>query len=341
MRFLSLLTIALPVVLLPFQGRVDKATGAPRFRPNATAIPGRTSLLWDEIRSDASDRSNPGERGRTFVSNAKAANPLGGYFSEADPQSMLAGLHQRIPCGADETAGCHRDGWAETVENCHQGSAVIKGPVPEALDGARKINDLGVKAWDRGDLAQAERCHRQALEIRRRLAPRSLDLAESYNNLGSVEQQLGDLATAEKYEHSALAIRQALAPDSLAVAETLHSLGRVRMDRGDLAGAEQYLQRSLNIRLKLAPGSRDLALSLIGLANLSGRRGDVTRQEEYLHQALSLEGNLTPADLASIYQGLGGACLQRGNPEKAEEYIRQALEIREHVLPDSLPLAIS
>ncbi|HVR27504.1 MAG TPA: tetratricopeptide repeat protein [Candidatus Polarisedimenticolia bacterium] len=214
-------------------------------------------------------------------------------------------------------------------------------PAPDGLDLARNLNSLGVAAWERGDLVKAEEYHRQALEIRQRLAPGSLDLAESYNHLGDVEQELGHLATAEKYENNALAIREGLAPDSLAVAETLHSLGRVTMDRGDLAKAEEYYRRSLDLSLKLAPGSRDLALSFIGLANLCGHRGDLTGQEEYLHQASRLEGELTPADRATILQGLGGAYLQRGQPQKAEEYFRQALEIRQKFLPDSLALAIS
>lgn len=88
-------------------------------------------------------------------------------------------------------------------------------------------------------------------------------------------------------------------------------------------------------------GARDVALSLIGLANLAARRGDLTKQEDYLHQALSLDEKLNPADRATIFQGLGAACLQRGQPDKAEEYFTQTLVIRQELLPDSLALAIS
>lgn len=343
MRSLSLLTIALPAVLVPSLVWLDNATGVHRYRPEATAILAGANPLRDEMRSDALESWNPGARWRTFVSRANVARPIDGDIESSGPdsRSMFAQVDQRIPANADGTAACAHKGLAETEKSCRQDSAVMKGSAPEGLDLARNLNSVGVEAWDRGDLAKAEQYHRQALEIRQKLAPGSLDFAESCNHLGDVEQQLGDLTKAEKYERSALVIRQALAPDSLAVAETLHSLGRVIMDRGDLAKAEEYLQRSLDIRLKLAPGSRDFALSLIGLGNLSARRGDLTKQEDYLHQALSLEEKLAPADRATIFQGLGSACLQRGNPEKAEEYFHQALEIRQKLLPDSLAFAIS
>jgi CHAT domain-containing protein/Tfp pilus assembly protein PilF len=298
MRFLALLTIALPVVLVPYQLRPENASGAPAARSETMAVLAPTNSLWAERLNDSPRFLNLGATERMFSSRASVSTPV------------------------------ERD--IESAESASDG-----------LDLARNLNSLGVAAWERGDLAKSGEYHRQALEIRQKLAPGSLDLAESYNNLGNVEQELGHLATAEKYEHNALAIREELSPDSLAFAETLHSLGRVAMDRGDLAKAEEYMQRSLDLRLKLAPGSRDLASSFIGLANLSAHRGDLSRQEEYLHQASRLEEKLTPADRATILQGLGGAYLQRGQPQKAEEYFRQALEIRQKFLPDSLALAIS
>src|SRR5215469_5190428 len=65
------------------------------------------------------------------------------------------------------------------------------------LDVAHALNDCGVAAWERGDLADAGRYHRQALEIRQKLAPNSLEVAESLNRLSDAEEQLGYLAKAE------------------------------------------------------------------------------------------------------------------------------------------------
>jgi CHAT domain-containing protein/tetratricopeptide (TPR) repeat protein len=342
MLFLSLLTIALPVVLAPWQVRFDGAAGVPQFQTNAEAILAGANPLWDEVRSDALNPSSPGAGWRSLASLPHVANPMGDDIdpSETNRAPRPVREQQPIPTGGDKTIAGERGGVPDPKKIC-QDPPAIQGSAPQGLDLAAVLNGLGVKAWERGELAKAEQCHRQALEIRQKLEPRSLDVAESYNNLGNVEQQLGDLPKAEKFERNALAIRQALAPDSLAVAETLHSLGRVDMDHGDLAKAEEYLQRSLDIRLRLAPGSREFALSLIGFANLAAHRGDLTKQEDYLRRALSVDEKLNPADRAAIFQGLGAACLQRGQSEKAERYFTQALAIRQKSLPDSLALAIS
>ena len=272
MLFLLLLMIALPLVRVPSQVQLDNAGHAPRLLTEVSAIPAGANPLSDDARSDALNVATLGAGWPTVVSHTRVAKPIVGD-TDANRPGMLAQGQQSHRPGGSKTIADVPDGARETKESCLD-PASIHGPAPEGLDLAAVLNDLGVKAWEHGELSRAEQCHCQALAIRQKLAPRSLHAAESYNNLGTVEQQLGDLAKAEKYERNALAIRQALAPDGLAVAETLHGLGRVYMDRGDFAKAEKYLQRSLDIRLKLGPGSRDLALSFIGLANLAARRGD-------------------------------------------------------------------
>ncbi len=250
-----------------------------------------------------------------------------------------------IPGANEDSAASHAVGLGthphSKDEKPRQNSQLTSEQPLQGLALATKLEADGTIAMDRGELANAAKCHRGAISIRQKLAPASLDLAESLNHLGDVEEQLGELTQAEVNERRALAIRQRLSPDSLAVAETLHSLGRVEMDRGDLADAENNMQRSLSIRRKLAPGSHDLGFSLIGLASLYGRRGDLRKQEESFQEASSLEEKLTPVNRASIFQGLGNICLQRGQLEMAEEYFRKALAIRQEVMPSSLQMAIS
>jgi tetratricopeptide (TPR) repeat protein len=217
-----------------------------------------------------------------------------------------------------------------------------QGKLPGAhLAVASALNDCGIAAWERGDLANAARYHRQALDIRQRLAPASLDVAESLNHLGDVEEQFGYLENAEQHERKALEIRRKLAPNSLAVAESLHSLGRAAMARGDLARAEADFQAGMDIRQRLAPRGHELAFSFIGMANLCGRRGDFEKQEEYFNRALSLGDQLKPANQAAIFEGLGNLSVQRGQFERAEEYFRKALEIRQTFAAESLLVAIS
>src|SRR5580692_2570544 len=158
MRFLSLLTIVLPVVVAPSRSLAENARVA-QLPPQTAAIAAGTTSPSAE---------------------------------------------QRVPGAADGKAAC--DVSTKTEQGCTKDSAAPQGLASGGLDLAKRLNSLGVEAWERGDLAKAEQYHRQALEIRQKLAPGSLDLAESYNNLGDVEQELGHLETAEKYEHTALTI---------------------------------------------------------------------------------------------------------------------------------------
>src|SRR5450755_255291 len=137
MRVLALLTIALPVALVPFQVRPENAFGAPAAGSETTAVVASTNPLWDE-RLDSPRFLNPGAAERTFLSRASVS---------------ITG----------ESA-------IESAE-----------PAPDGLDLARNLNSLEVAAWERGDLVKAGEYHRQALEIRQKLAPGSLVLAESYN----------------------------------------------------------------------------------------------------------------------------------------------------------------
>ena len=125
---------------------------------------------------------------------------------------------------------------------------------------AASLNNLGIVARDRGELATAEAYYKRALAIKEKLAPDSLDVALP-EQPGDVARDRGDLATREAYQQRALAIREKLAPDSLDVAVSLNSLGSCGLRARDLATAEAYHRRALAIREKLGPGSSDEAES--------------------------------------------------------------------------------
>jgi CHAT domain-containing protein/Tfp pilus assembly protein PilF len=246
-----------------------------------------------------------------------------------------------LPVQAEETTSRGHDGSAKSETSCCPDPQVGQMADPEGLTLAKSLNDLGVEALKHDDLRKAEEYHRQALQIRLRLAPDSLDLADTFNGLGKIAENQGDLAKAMEYYEQALRIRRKLIPESLVVAENLHRLGNAAVNRGDLAKAEEYLVQSLDIRQKLAPGSRDLAFSLIGLGNLWWRRGDTPKEEEYFQRALQIAEKLSPLDSAAILDALGSACSQGSHPAKAKEYFEQALAIRQKMAPDSLGVAVS
>jgi CHAT domain-containing protein/Tfp pilus assembly protein PilF len=202
---------------------------------------------------------------------------------------------------------------------------------PGSLDVATSLNNLGIVAQERGDLAKAEQYHRQALEIQEQLAPRSLAVTTSLNSLGIVAKERGELAKADQYHRRALEIRERLAPGSLDVAESLNNLGVVADKRGDLGRADQYYRQGLEIHEKLAPGSLNVAESLGNLGIVAQERGELTKADQYFRQALTIREKLAPgrietaqllADLAAVLRG-------RQQPEVAAQFYARAVSALE------------
>ncbi|HEV8253255.1 MAG TPA: CHAT domain-containing tetratricopeptide repeat protein [Vicinamibacteria bacterium] len=201
--------------------------------------------------------------------------------------------------------------------------------MPDSVDVAMTLSNLGVVARGRGDFARAEDFHRRSLAIREKLAPGSLDVAASLKNLGVVARRRGETATAEDYYRRALAIEEALAPGSPSLARSLGNLANVLNDRGDPAAAEAVARRGLT--------------SLLGtLGDIARRRGDAATAD-YYRRALAATEKLAPASLrvALELHNLGAIARERGDLGSAEKSHRRALEIREKLAPGTTEQAES
>ncbi len=216
----------------------------------------------------------------------------------------------------------------------------------ESLALAQSLNDLGVLAFYRGDLARATELLQRALEISQELAPGSLTVAASLCNLGIVfasTSTSGELASATDLYQRALAIQQKLAPDSLDVALTLNNLGTVARQRGNLTRARDLFQRALVIEQELAPESLAVATTLSNLGEVAQQRGDLTRARDLLQRALVLQKRLIPDGLrvAETLNNLGNVAWQRDDLDRATDFHQRALAIRQELAPYSLDVAAS
>lgn len=211
----------------------------------------------------------------------------------------------------------------------------------ESLSVAAGAYSLGLLAFDRGDLTEAEKRYQEAFSLREKLAPNSGELAAILNNLGIVARNRGELETAERFYRRSLAIRQTLEPDSLAVGESLNNLGNLVQDRGELREAEQLFERALVLKQKHAPGSLTVASTLGNLGNASYYRGNLEQSEQHFREALALFEKLAPGSrrVAATLHNLGNVIEYRGDLVRAERYLRQALAIEEKLAPDSLGVA--
>ncbi|MGA2758684.1 MAG: CHAT domain-containing tetratricopeptide repeat protein, partial [Solirubrobacteraceae bacterium] len=218
-----------------------------------------------------------------------------------------------------------------------QALAIEETRAPEGLDAALTLENLGIVAWQTGNLVKAQKYLHRALDIQERLSPESLDVAGSLNELGTVADLQGDGIKAKRYFRHSLAIRQRKDPRSWAVSQSLHDLGLLAQEKGDLAKAERYTQQALDIDRELAKDSLDVAGDLNDLSYIAHDRGDLVRAEEYEYRALAIEEKEAPGGLyvAETLHGLGELLSQQGDFSRAQGYYEQSLAIREKFVPGS------
>ena len=99
------------------------------------------------------------------------------------------------------------------------------------------LNNLGSVYQDMGDLREAERCYRRAVEmIESTSGPESIELARPLNNLGSIYLEQGKYSKSIGIRRRSLAIREkACGPDDPEVAAVLRNLAVAYLARGTFA----------------------------------------------------------------------------------------------------------
>jgi len=176
-----------------------------------------------------------------------------------------------------------------TAEQLFQQALIIyEKNVPNSLEVAHVLYDLGSVVAARGELVRSEQLFQQALAIYETLVPNSLNVAGTLASLGNVAAARGELVRAEELYQQALAIQEKLAPNSLQVAYTLINLGLVARARGELVRAEELYQQALAILEKLAPNSLRLAQTLQNLAILARQQKNYPQAQQYLARALKI-----------------------------------------------------
>ena len=191
---------------------------------------------------------------------------------------------------------------------------------------------IGSTFRDLGQLDDAERLLRAALETRRRvLGPVHVDVADTLSELGSLYIDQGKFETATKYLREALELRrQLLGPRHPAFAATLDDLAEALRGQGDLDGAERAYREAIEIRRNaLGPGHKTVGDSIDGLAQTMVYRGNLEEAERLSRQALDI---LTHAlgeehpDVAAARNNLAGVLERRGKLDEAETLFRKSAE---------------
>ena len=196
------------------------------------------------------------------------------------------------------------------------------------------LRNLGIMAYHRGDLLEADRF---LSRVERALRGGSFggDSAALLADLARTAEERGDLTRAENLWKEVLPLVVAEEHAGRRI-EVLEALAAVRRAREDRAGAVEALRQALSLRkaegdrsLSAAAGMRRLGISLIE----AERFGEA---EPLLEKARSILKEKAPEsiDLVSVLQALGDMAAER-DWELAQSYQRAALELVRGIAPGS------
>ena len=205
---------------------------------------------------------------------------------------------------------------------------------------------LGVALRRSGELLEAERVHRQALEYRiDEFGANSLPVASSRNTLALV------LQNAERYEEAEVLLdealrtrRRILPPESPEIAVSLSNLGWLALQRDDLVKARGLFEEALVIQEAAWDGDHpDLATTLNNLGYLDQIQEDLEsalgRHQAALAMRLRVFGEDHPHTASSL-NNLGLVYYERADYAQAELQFKRATEIARARLAADHPLVV-
>ncbi|MEZ4456969.1 MAG: serine/threonine-protein kinase [Gemmatimonadales bacterium] len=209
------------------------------------------------------------------------------------------------------------------------------------------LDNLGSLAHRRGASAEAERYHREVLEIRRRiLGPNDDLLAVSINNVAVALGEQNRWADAETMHREALAILERNYPEGgTLVADAQNALATALDLQGKTAAADSAYQRVVLMRRRLLGEEHpDYAFTLFTYAGFVLDQGRFDEAARLSRAVLALRGKTLgeshPA-VAAALQTLG-RCLDRlGDPAGAEAALIESLDLRRRFVPEGSWLVAS
>ena len=190
---------------------------------------------------------------------------------------------------------------------------------------AGSLNNLANIAQERDDLDEALRLFEESIAIKKEIGDRSGE-ANSLNNLGNIENRRGNHDEALRLQRESLAIMREIG-DRRGEAASLNNCGSIAQERGDLDEAERLFRESLAIKGELGDRGGE-ANSLDNLANIARERGDLDEAERLFRESLAIKGELgDQKGKALSLINLGIISMNKNELQKAENWISSSLEL--------------
>jgi DNA-binding winged helix-turn-helix (wHTH) protein/tetratricopeptide (TPR) repeat protein len=196
---------------------------------------------------------------------------------------------------------------------------------------AAVANNLGLVYEAQGDLATAEKMHRQALASFR-LLENKRNQADATGNIADERMEQGDLRGALQLYQEQMQLEDHLqladAGNSALSALPGYNIALIRQSQGDLANAKQGFERSLAIWQKNSSQSFS-AYAMWSLGNLLLQQADFPGSRKMYEQALAMRNSAgEKLTIAETHLALADLSLEESrSPSEQEAAVRQALEV--------------
>jgi tetratricopeptide (TPR) repeat protein len=191
--------------------------------------------------------------------------------------------------------------------------------------------EAGAKAFEQGNLEEAEQRLEEARERAADGADNELAVAVSLSNLAVVRRARGDTGGAIELQQEALTIRERIqGPQHADVAVTLNSLAALYAARDEYGAAEPLLTRALAIREQtLGASDRYTAQSVSNLALLYAAQGRYADAEPLYQRAVAIfEQRQAQVDLAVALENYAALLDDTGRTKEAKEMEERAHALR-------------
>jgi tetratricopeptide (TPR) repeat protein len=189
---------------------------------------------------------------------------------------------------------------------------------------ASVLNNLGLVYEAQGDLATAEKMHRQAMASFRLLEDKTRQ-AVATGNVADERMEQGDLRGAIQLYEEQLQLWGANAPQA---SLTGYNIALIRQLQGDLVGAKQGLEQSLATWQKV--GDQDFsAYAMWSLGSLLLQEADFSGSRKMYEQSLALRTSAgEKLTIAETQLALADLSLEEARPPAEQETsVRRALEV--------------
>ncbi|MFT5190799.1 MAG: tetratricopeptide (TPR) repeat protein [Verrucomicrobiales bacterium] len=193
------------------------------------------------------------------------------------------------------------------------------------------MESLGWLYGLQGRLEEAERQHRQVLELRRQnLGDKSLGVVASMNQLGEVLKKRGDLDAARRCAEEAVSTATEIMGenDDLRIA-ALVSLGQIQTKQRQVDQAERTFKEIMKLRPTAEPGDAMALGALSGLGNLYSDHGRPQEAEPFQQQALAMQRKVfgeTSPNTHNALHNLAVTTFHLGRTQEALAMAREAAD---------------